>query len=610
MASKDIESTDGTRVALLGFGTVGQSVARILCSGEVPRRPPDAHFQPPGRPQARRLGAVVGVLDRIGRRDPRLRRRHRDRARRRTASGVSSGCSGALLAGKSVVTANKQLMAHHGSELHRPGARAGARGAVRGLGGRRHSGAARAAGRARRRSARRSARHPERHLRLHPQPHAVGADLVRRRARRSAGRRLRRSRSERGRRRRRCRRQAGDHRRRRPAPPGSRRRHRHPVDPADRSRSTSNTPASWAAPSGRSRAPRPRTDGAVFAAVRPALVPLSSSFGRIEGSQNLVTVRGIFGGETSFSGSGAGGSPTAVAVVSDVLSVAAAAATRSRRSAGADDLPPGERRLRRAALRALHRQRQAGHPVAGHRRLRQVRHQHRRRAAAAASSARIGCRSSPRSRSAPSRCSIARSPKSPAATITCSRRWRCRSSPDMAMNVPSRRRVQRGRRGRRAPDRLADPERRVRHGGQERRVVRRAASSTSAAATTSRRRSRCGSRRRPSRCWSRCSRSWSRSAAAWPISTMRSCSRPTATAACPTTSTRPPTTARMVRHGGQWIEVERQRMDAVDRASTSGRAVVPQAARRPRRRAGRLRRRRHPRHPRSSRSATATASRS
>jgi homoserine dehydrogenase len=63
--------------------------------------------------------------------------------------------------------------------------------------------------------------------------------------------------------------------------------------------------------------------GAVFAAVRPALVPLSSAFGRIEGSQNLVTVRGIFGGETSFSGSGAGGSPTAVAVVSDVLSVAA-----------------------------------------------------------------------------------------------------------------------------------------------------------------------------------------------------------------------------------------------------------------------------------------------
>src|SRR3954468_13640574 len=61
--------------------------------------------------------------------------------------------------------------------------------------------------------------------------------------------------------------------------------------------------------------------GAVFAAVRPALVPLSSGFGRVEGSQNLITVRGIFGGETSFSGFGAGGSPTVVAVVSDVLSV-------------------------------------------------------------------------------------------------------------------------------------------------------------------------------------------------------------------------------------------------------------------------------------------------
>jgi homoserine dehydrogenase len=63
-------------------------------------------------------------------------------------------------------------------------------------------------------------------------------------------------------------------------------------------------------------------NGEVFATVRPALVPLASNFGRVEGSQNLVTVRGIFGGETSFSGSGAGGSPTAVAVVSDVLSVA------------------------------------------------------------------------------------------------------------------------------------------------------------------------------------------------------------------------------------------------------------------------------------------------
>ena len=99
-------------------------------------------------------------------------------------------------------------------------------------------------------------------------------------------------------------------------------------------------------------------NGAVFAAVRPALVPLASGFGRNEGSQNLVTVRGVFGGETSFSGSGAGGSPTAVAVVSDVLSVRRAG---SEPVAGrsAYRVPRRERRLRRAALRALHRQRQA-----------------------------------------------------------------------------------------------------------------------------------------------------------------------------------------------------------------------------------------------------------
>ena len=62
-------------------------------------------------------------------------------------------------------------------------------------------------------------------------------------------------------------------------------------------------------------------DGSVFAAVRPALVPLTSRFAQIEGSQNIVSVRGVYGGETTFSGSGAGGGPTAVAVVSDVISV-------------------------------------------------------------------------------------------------------------------------------------------------------------------------------------------------------------------------------------------------------------------------------------------------
>lgn len=62
-------------------------------------------------------------------------------------------------------------------------------------------------------------------------------------------------------------------------------------------------------------------DDSLFAAVGPALVPLASGFGRVTGSENLVSVRGIFGGETSFLGSGAGGAPTAVAVVSDLLSI-------------------------------------------------------------------------------------------------------------------------------------------------------------------------------------------------------------------------------------------------------------------------------------------------
>ena len=71
-------------------------------------------------------------------------------------------------------------------------------------------------------------------------------------------------------------------------------------------------------------------DGSVFAAVRPALVPLTSDFGRVEGSQNLVMVRGVFGGQTTFSGSGAGGSPTAVAVVSDLLTIGRRAGPNSR----------------------------------------------------------------------------------------------------------------------------------------------------------------------------------------------------------------------------------------------------------------------------------------
>ena len=60
----------------------------------------------------------------------------------------------------------------------------------------------------------------------------------------------------------------------------------------------------------------------LFAAVQPALVELSSPLARVEGSQNLVMATGTYGGETVFGGHGAGGDPTAVAVVSDILAIA------------------------------------------------------------------------------------------------------------------------------------------------------------------------------------------------------------------------------------------------------------------------------------------------
>ena len=62
----------------------------------------------------------------------------------------------------------------------------------------------------------------------------------------------------------------------------------------------------------------------LFAAVQPALGPTSSPLASVEGGQNLVMSTGKFGGETVFAGHGAGGNPTAVAVVSDLITIARA----------------------------------------------------------------------------------------------------------------------------------------------------------------------------------------------------------------------------------------------------------------------------------------------
>src|SRR6266446_4318068 len=109
-------SSAPSRVALVGFGTVGQSVARILCSGEVPNvrlthifnrnvATKRVDWVPSGicwTDSAEDVFAsdVDIVIELVGGLQP-----------------AYDWVRAALVAGKSVVTANKQLMAHHGTEL-------------------------------------------------------------------------------------------------------------------------------------------------------------------------------------------------------------------------------------------------------------------------------------------------------------------------------------------------------------------------------------------------------------------------------------------------------------------------------------------------------------
>lgn len=60
----------------------------------------------------------------------------------------------------------------------------------------------------------------------------------------------------------------------------------------------------------------------LLATVGPMLVPQSSPLSWSRGTENMVISGGFYGGEIVFSGHGAGGNPTAVAVLSDVLAIA------------------------------------------------------------------------------------------------------------------------------------------------------------------------------------------------------------------------------------------------------------------------------------------------
>jgi homoserine dehydrogenase len=65
-----------------------------------------------------------------------------------------------------------------------------------------------------------------------------------------------------------------------------------------------------------------QTGGEVAATVGPMLVDLESPLAWSRGTENMVILTGHYGGDVVFSGHGAGGHPTAVAVVSDLLALA------------------------------------------------------------------------------------------------------------------------------------------------------------------------------------------------------------------------------------------------------------------------------------------------
>lgn len=65
-----------------------------------------------------------------------------------------------------------------------------------------------------------------------------------------------------------------------------------------------------------------RVAGHLAATVRPMLVPLASPLAWSRGTENMVITTGHYGGDVVFSGHGAGGNPTAVAVVSDLVGLA------------------------------------------------------------------------------------------------------------------------------------------------------------------------------------------------------------------------------------------------------------------------------------------------
>ena len=77
----------------------------------------------------------------------------------------------------------------------------------------------------------------------------------------------------------------------------------------------------------------------LFAFVRPALVPLTSLMAHVQANRNIVIATGEFAGQIALSGFGAGGNPTAVAVVSDLYAIARWAGSRPAASDAPTEVP-------------------------------------------------------------------------------------------------------------------------------------------------------------------------------------------------------------------------------------------------------------------------------
>ena len=419
------------RIGLAGLGTVGAGVVKVL---QVARRDNRRPRRPPGRDR-RDLGAIAdrdrGVDlsayawedDPVVARPPRGRRPRGRGDRRRGRSGQSHR-QAALAGGKHLVTANKAMLARHGSGAgeRRRGERR--RPALRGGGRRRHPG-----GQGADRGPRRQRHHPgdggaERHLQLHPDPDGgrgralrpgarggASASAMPRRTRVSTSAAWTRPRSSR------C---------SSPTAFGTR------VDvdgmAVEGIERVSLADIEHAAELGyriKLLGVAQQTAAGLEARMQPCLVRAASPLGQLEGVTNMVVLEGDFVGRIVLSGPGAGEGPTASAIVGDVIDIARGLVMPAFGRPAAALSPPGpcRRRRGRCLLSALPARRRAGHPRQGRGRARRRRHLDQPDAPGRARRPRgAGPDRHPPRRAAPR--STARSPRSPGSASAARPRWR------------------------------------------------------------------------------------------------------------------------------------------------------------------------------------------